>query len=230
MKRGIILIGLCLISALSACTVNGVKQAAQPFSLREKILRVDGYSQFDNSGQLTVNHRWLSAQHLAKLNAYRSLAEQLYFEPLGPNKTVGSQVISNEIYRTYLDIYLRGARATDYRVFSDRLKTSLELKLTPRFYQCMGSDATQTNQCIQEDGKLTLTRLGYRPATIRSVNLACGASDCSDQFYVKGFSKRQGPIDDVLLDNGFYDMEWTVNTGLRILLNYLLTYGLPDVL
>jgi hypothetical protein len=198
--------------------------------ISDKVLVASGYSRFDDSGRLKVNDRWLSAQQVAKLNAYRGLADQLYYEPVGENKTVGSQVIKHEVYRVYLDTYLREARASDYRTVKDSLKTTLELKLTPRFYQCMGGDEAQAGRCLQEDGKLAFTRLGYKTATTTSANLACGATDCSDQFHVSGFAKRRNLVDDLLLDAGFYDVEWTINTGARTLFNYLLINGFVNAL
>lgn len=220
--------GLLLIFTGCASTGGSKTGQAEPFS--EKTMQASGYGQFDDSGRLSVNYRWLSAEQSAKLNAYRGLAHQLYYEPLGGNKTVGSQVMSHEVYRVYLDTYLRNARASDYRTVKDSLKTTLELKLTPRFYQCMGGDVDQTSRCIQEDGKLPITRLGYNAAETRTVNLACGRGDCSDQFHVKGFSKNRGAVDSALLETGFYDVQWTVNTGLRILFNYLLVNGFVNAL
>ncbi len=226
MKRGnwlIIVFWLTLV--LTGCASNGAEQGAVAIPNDGKVLQAHGYSQFDDSGRLNVKQRWSSAQQSAKLNAYRSLAHQLYYESLPGNKTVGSQIIGDEVYRVYFDTYLRQARASDYRAVKDSLKTTVELKLTPRFYQCMGGDVVQANRCIQEEGKLPMTRLGYNAAETRTVNLACGTRDCSDQFYVKGFSNKRNAVDDVLLDYGFYDVEWTANMGLRILLNYLLING-----
>lgn len=195
-----------------------------------KTLVADGYSRFDDSGRLNVNNRWLSARQVAKLNAYRGLADQLYYEPLGENKTIGSQVISHEVYRVYLDIYLRSARATDYRTVQDSLKTTLKLTLSPRFFQCMGGDTVQAKQCIQEDDKLAYSRLGYKTAYTTSANLACGTIDCSDQFSVSGFSKNRNPVDGFLLNVGLYDMEWIANTGARTLFNRMLINGFINAL
>jgi hypothetical protein len=167
---------------------------------------------------------------VAKLNAYRSLADQLYYESLGNNKTVGSQVVQSEVYRVYLDTYLRNAQAVDYLTVKNSLKATLQLKLTPRFYQCMSSDLVGARQCLQEDDKLAFTRIGYKTASVSSKNLACAQLDCSDQFFVKGFSKDRNVVDDAMLDAGFYDLEWTVNTGARTLFNYLLTYGFLNAL
>lgn len=229
MKGRILFVVIGLMLILVGCASTSVHQAtATPNA--EKVLSASGYSRFDDSARLSVSQRWLSAQQQAKLSAYRELAERLYYEPLAENKTVGSQVMLHEVYRVYLDTYLRAARASDYRTVKDSLKTTLQLKLTPRFYQCMAGNVAQVESCIQDDGKLPFSRLGFQPATIRSVNLACGASDCSDQFHVKGFSKRRSGLDNTLLDHGFYDVEWMANTGLRVLFNYLLIHGFTNAL
>lgn len=219
---------LVLLLMLTGCSSLGGKTAA--IIPTEKTLRASGYSQFDDSGKLAVNQRWLQAQQNAKLDAYRGLADLLYREKLDEQTTVGAQVMRAEIYRVYLDSYLREARASDYRAVRDNLKTTLELRLTPRFYRCMGGDAVQVEQCLQEDNKLAFTRLGYKAATKTSANLACGTRDCSDQFYVAGFSKRPNVVDDALLDAGLYDVEWTANLGLRTLFNYLLVNGFFNAL
>ncbi|MCK9605593.1 MAG: hypothetical protein M0R33_03980 [Methylomonas sp.] len=217
---------LLIAVTLTGCAALNWRDEA----VTSKTLLADGYSRFDDSGRLNVNNRWLSAQQVAKLNAYRGLADQLYFEPLAENKTVGSQVISHEVYRVYLDIYLRSAQATDYRTVRDSLKTTLKLTLTPRFYQCMRGDAVQAKQCIQEDNKLAYSRLGYKTALTTSANLACGTIDCSDQFAVGGFSKDRNPVDSLLLNVGLYDMEWIANTGARTLFNQLLINGFINAL
>ncbi len=203
----------------------------ESIAVTDKTLVASGYSQFADVGELQkVNERWLSAQQVAKLNAYRSLADQLYYESLGNNKTVGSQVVQNEVYRVYLDTYLRNAQAIDYLTVKNSLKATLQLKLTPRFYQCMSSDLVGARQCLQEDDKLAFTRIGYKTASVSSKNLSCVQLDCSDQFFVKGFSKDRNVVDDAMLDAGFYVLEWTVNTGARTLFNYLLIYGFLNAL
>ncbi len=223
------LFGIVFLSScywLSGCAVTAENQSV--FS--NKQLVASGYGSFDNSDGLKVNHRWLSAQQVAKLNAYRGLADQLYYEPVGENKTVGSQVVGHEAYRVYLDTYLRGAKSTDYRTIQNSLKTTMNLTLTSRFYQCMGGSVAQVNQCLREDNKLGITRLGYKQAVTTSANLACGTRDCSDQFYVQGFSNDRHPVDDGLLNAGLYDAEWIVNTGARTFFNYFLMDGLLNAL
>lgn len=222
-------IGLWLMVALlvpAGCASTKNRENTAQIPAEGKTLQAVGYGQFEDESRSSFSRNWQSVEQAAKLNAYRSLADQLYYEPLGEGKTVGSQVVAHEVYRVYFDTYLRQARAADYRAVKDNLKTTLQLKLTPRFYQCMSGDPVRARQCIQEDDKLAFTRLGYETATTKTVNLACGMIDCSDQFSVKGFSKSRNAADDLLLDIGLYDVEWTVNTGVRILLNYLIVNGL----
>lgn len=229
--NGMISLTIILLSlVLSGCASLNSSSAATNSPVSNKTLVASGNSQFDDSGRLSINNRWLSAEQMAKLNAYRGLADQLYYEPLGDNKTVGYQVISHEVYRVYLDIYLRNARASDYRTVQNNLKTTLELSLTPRFYRCMSGDVTFASQCIQEEDKLAFSRLGYKAAAKATTNLACDRVDCSDQFYVSGFSKERNAVDNVLLDAGFYDVQWTVNTGARTLFNYLIINGFINAL
>lgn len=200
--------GLVGCSSMAKKSASSVGEPAQA-----KVLRATAYGRLEGDGKLGVNQTWLQAQQAAKLNAYRSLADMLYQEPLDGQKTVGMQVVSDEIYRIYAETYLREARAVDYRTVKDSLKTTMELNLTPRFYRCMSGDRFAVQQCLQEDNKLAITRLGYRPATTTSANLACGSRDCGDQFYVQGFANDKNPLDSVLLDAGLYDAEWAVHTG-----------------
>jgi len=233
MKRAAFILFFCLalLSGLTAC--SGVQSHDEPTAglpTAARVLQATGFSRFDDSGRLNVGQRWLSARQIAKLNAYRGLADQLYDEPLGPETTVGSRVIENEVYRVYLDLYLRQAQASDYRTFKDRLKTELQLPLTARFYHCMSGAPALAEQCIREDGKLAYTRLGYKTATTTRVNLACGSAGCSDQFHVGGFNSRPGPVDSALLDAGLYGVEWTLNMTGRTLFNYLLINGIINAL
>lgn len=226
MKR-ILITGLLLVNLLGCASVDKPELVA---AVSHKTLQATGYSQFDDSGKLSVNHRWLSAQQIAKLNAYRGLADQLYYEPLGDHKTVGSQVVSHEVYRVYLDVYLRAAQATDYQTVKNSLQATLKLPLSPRFYACMQGDVPQAHQCILETDQLAFTRLGYKTAVKTTVNLACNATDCSDLYAVDGFTKSRDEVDAWLLEAGLYDSEFMVNASARTLFNYLLMIGFVNAL
>lgn len=229
MKRRLLFItALSAIAFLAGCASVQRQTVATPPS--SKTLTANGYARFDDSGTVQVKQRWLSTQQQAKLNAFRGLADQLYYEPVGGGKTVGSQVVSHEAYRIYLDGYLREAKASDYRTVKDTLKTTMTLSLTPMFYQCMAGDLAQINGCLRDEDKLDFTRLGFKSAQTSSVNLACGNRDCSDEFYVQGFSKDISKFNGALLDAGLYHSRWIVNTGSRTLFNFLLLDGIVNAL
>lgn len=156
MKRAIIkIMGLGMGLMLVACASTEPKPLA---IMQSKTLMADGYGSFDD--RLQVKQRWLSTQQIAKLNAYRGLADQLYDEPLANGDTIGSKVIGDEAYRIYLDNYLREARASDYRTLNSTLKVTLSLTLTPQFYQCMGGDQAAIKHCLRHDHKLDFQSSG----------------------------------------------------------------------
>lgn len=212
-----ILFGSLVSLAMGCSSVTGTQSATvDAANYTSRVIRATGYSRFNDDASLTVNQRWLLAQQAARLDAYRDLAEQLYKEPLDDMKTIGSQVMSDEAYRLYLDTYLRDARTVDYRTLNDALRANLELTLTARFYRCISADTQRVNQCLQEDNKMALTRLGNKTAATKKVNLSCGVGDCGDQFVVQGFSKERNAVDNVLLNAGLNDAEWAAHTGLSL--------------
>ncbi|MGD0958514.1 MAG: hypothetical protein ABSB19_01770 [Methylomonas sp.] len=215
-----------LALGLQACVGGGAKN---PVAEGAKTLQATGYGHFDDNGNVSIHQRWLKAQQAAKLDADRDLAAQLYQENLGEEKTVATQVMKHEAYRQYMDSFLREAHAVDYQTIRSELKASMELKLTPRFYICMAGDMAVINQCIKEDKKLAMTRLGFKQASATSMNINCVNRDCADQFHVQGFSNRPDAVDSVLLDAGLYDKEWMAHTSgslfSRILLMQVLING-----
>lgn len=224
MKRGVLFMVIALAMWLFGCADSG-KKTVGVVPVGDKTVQASGIGRFDDSGSISVNQRWLGAQQSAKLDAYRALAADLYQQKLSDGSTVGKKVVSNEAYRIYLDNYLRQAWASDYRTVRDRLRTTLDLKLTPRFYACMSGDVAVVNRCLQEDNKLGLTRLGFKPALAYTTNLACSSADCSDLLSVKGFSKQHQGFDDALLDVGMYDSEWWLQMGVNLILGYAAFYS-----
>jgi hypothetical protein len=202
-----------ILAGLVGCASTG---GSSDNTAKAKVLRASGYSRIDADKLMPFDQMWLKAQQSAKLSAYRSLAEKLYLEALVGDKTVGSQVVSDEVYRVYVDTFLREAHAVDSQNLQGTLKTTLELNLTPRFFRCMSGDSEVVKLCLQADNKSAMTRLGLNPAKTTMANLACGARDCSDQLSVQGFATQRNPVDNVLLNAGLYDMEWSVSTSAGI--------------
>jgi outer membrane protein FlgP len=214
----------CLLTGCASVINKDQTQASNPTDA--KVLRVTTYSRFDDSESLSIGQRWLKAQQNTKIEAYRALATQLYKQELPGAKTVGAKVTENEAFRIYLDVFLRDARAIDYRTVNDTLSGTFEISLSPRFYQCMSGKLETVSQCLEDDHKLQMTRLGFRNAYKTSANLACEARDCSDLLQIKGYADEHNGFDNALLDAGLYDGEWGAHTGLSLFGRLMLFQGL----
>lgn len=208
--------------ALSACSAP-LHQSSTTLPI-EKQLVGSGFARYTEESQATK--RWLQTQQQAKLDAYRDLAEQVYRVVLKDGRTVGHQVVADERYRQYVDIYLRQAKASEYRNARDVLKAQMTLTLTPRFFQCLQGDVSEVSLCLLEQNKSIVTRIGQRTATSGSINLACAQADCSDRLAVGGFDGKRNPVDAALLEAGLYDSEWFVNTGGDVMGRYFLLQGI----
>lgn len=206
---------------LSACSTVSTKTQDIIAHTQNKVLLASGYSKLPNTTQLTQTQKRQVTEQTAKLNAYRALAKQLYREPLDNNILVADQVIKNEVFRIYLDLFLREAKVLESKTILDQQKVTLALNLTPRFFQCISSTVNIVTHCLQEDNKTVFTRIGYQQAELSTVNLAC-AYNCSSPLYVSGFSKEKSGLDKKMLSHGLYDSEWTINIALRSALRYFI--------
>lgn len=221
------LILVLMLVILTACTSSvAQKQAKIVQPNPDRVLYASGYGRLTDDANLSVNQRWLKAQQTAKLVADRALAAQIYQEPLSGQKTVAAQVLANDAYRIYVDSYLRTAQAIDYHTLQDVLQVKMTLKLTQRFYQCLDSDVSGINECLQIDNKLPLTRIGYKTSTQTTVSLACATAACAEQYDIQGFSRKPELIDDTLLAAGLYDHEWAVHTSFDLITRLFLIKGL----
>ncbi|MCK5828895.1 MAG: hypothetical protein KAH20_01160 [Methylococcales bacterium] len=212
--RVFFVLSLIILTACSA--VNTQKQNYFVY----KTLVASGYSQLSNKAHLSPSQNRYASEQTAKLNSYRALAKQLYSEELTGGMTVADQVIKNESFRTYLDLFLREAKVIDSTVFSNQQKLVLELKLSPRFYACFSTTVDVVNRCLKQDDKMAFTRVGYKQVPVNTVNLDCVSLDCASQLSVSGFSKKKNSFDSAMLDYGLYDREWTINMALKSVFRY----------
>lgn len=202
-----------------ACSSVETKPADPVVHKPGKVLRAKGYGDLRGLAHLTDAQNLLAAEQTAKINAYRELAKQLYKEKLASNLAVADQVIKEESFRIYLDLFLREARLVGSRFNAGQKRVVLALSLTPRFYHCISSTAARVENCLREDDKVQFTRIGYQRAAQSTVNLSC--SDCSSQLSVSGFSKEKNELDKALLDFGGYDSQWGGNMAVTAAIRYL---------
>ena len=221
--RIVLSMSIMMLAACSSSTTKPLDDTLNPNStglVANKVLQASGYSALRIQPQLTQLQNQYAVEQSAKMNAYRGLAKQIYREQLFEGRVVADQVISDDVFRIYLDLFLREARVVESRTIADQQKIALELDLTPRFYQCFSATVAVVSRCLWEDNKIPFTRTGYKKAPMTTVNLAC--SDCADQLSVAGFSKEKNSVDNALLNAGVYDAEWVVNMGIKTLFNYLI--------
>jgi len=207
------------VISLAACSTAVTKQTDPIVRKPGKVLRAKGYGSLQRLSHLTDAQNQFSTEQKAKINAYRELAKLLYKEKLTANLSVADQVIKQESFRIYLDLFLREAIVADSNLIAGQKRVVLALKLTPRFYHCISSTVARVESCLREEDKIQFTRIGYQRASQSTVNLSC--SDCSAQLSISGFSKEKNSLDKTLLDLGMYDSQWGGNMAVTAAIRYL---------
>jgi len=153
-----VLTGLVISIFATACTIAKVPPPASSFVAYppHKILTAIGYGTVDKSDRFSRSQIRLMAMRASKMDAYRSLVEQIYGLKLDGATTVENMVVTNDRYRSFINAYLRGARVTrtsaigsDIYAGDDTFETAMEIDLTPRFYECLNGSGAINNQCLQ---------------------------------------------------------------------------------
>jgi hypothetical protein len=92
------------------------------------------YSQYNNN----TGQQKLMAMRAAQVNAYRNLAEQVHGFRIWGNTTVSAFVTQNDVVRTYVDSFIRGARLVNITPIGDgNFEASVELTLPKDFVECV---------------------------------------------------------------------------------------------
>ncbi len=208
------------IVALPGCASLN-QQAAES----ETLLSASGRATIQSIAGLTELQRRYQAEQQATINAYRQLAALLFQQTIKPGVSVADQVLKNEPFRLYVDTFLREAtiRRNNNRHYSQAI---LDLTVTRHFRHCM-SELAAVQHCLQKENKIAFSRIGYRDAMRKTVNLNCQTPDCSGQFSMAGFRRENNALNKVLLQAGVYDVEWLLNASAQIAVRYLLLTQFP---
>ena len=103
-------------------------------------LMATGYGNAGSYGQYTPGQAKLMAMRAAKVDAYRNLAEQVHGVRVWGNTVVSSFVAQNDVVRTYVDSFIRGARVVSVSAIADgNYEATVELELTSSFFDCFAS-------------------------------------------------------------------------------------------
>lgn len=145
-------ISLILVTTLIGCapvgqhrqTQNEVNDRLEPITVR-----VSGFGTYEDASKDRLNTRKrLLARRASQLDAYRNLAERVYGTVIYGSSTVNDFVLRNDMFRAYVDSYIRGAKLVAVNEHSDGVVESvMELKLEPRFRSCV---ADVSDRDVQE--------------------------------------------------------------------------------
>lgn len=209
-----VLLTALLGTLLSACSSHTQTAHIDDFAFfPPKILSATGYGTAEKSDRYSRPQIKLMAMRSSKLDAYRSLSEQVYGVHLTGTTTVENLIITHDSYRSYVDAYLRGAKIVrtvainkDKFAGDDTFETVVELELTPRFYECMNGTPAIVTQCMQHplppvaEPEL-LTPLSHATPTLVpttatlvassaiSTPAHCNSMDCYDYPLTSGFDR-----------------------------------------
>ncbi len=162
-----------------------------------KTLSAIGYGTVEKSDRYSRPQIKLMAMRASKMDAYRSLAEQLNGIKMQGQTSVEDMEVTHDSYQIYLNAFLRGARVkrtsaigSDIYAGDDTFETVVELELTPRFYECINGSSELINQCLQQ-GTETQEPVAESNATaVSSIKPGCNSMDCYNFPTTKGFSRK----------------------------------------
>lgn len=196
-----------LLATLSACTNNTNSYSTEFSTPPYKKITAVGYGTAEKSDKFSRSQIKLMAIRSSKLDAYRSLSEQVYGVRLRGMTTVENMVINHDSYKAFVDAYLRGAKVLrsvainkDMYAGDDTFETVVELELTSRFYDCMNGSPETVNQCLQQpmppspDSEL-ITPFSSATPTIQvasamtSTPAQCNSMDCYEYPMTSGFNR-----------------------------------------
>lgn len=189
--------GVIVSLLITACTTTKAPPAQSFQFLPNKTISAIGYGTVEKSDRYSRSQIKLMAMRASKMDAYRSLAEQLNGIQLRGQTGVENMEVTHESYQVYLNAYLRGARVkrtsaigSDPYAGDDTFETVVELDLTPRFYECINGSSELMNQCLQQNPDSPAPNFDQKPPAVSSINSGCNASDCYNYPNTKGFSRK----------------------------------------
>jgi hypothetical protein len=189
--------GLVISLLTTACSTQKAPPPAPIEPLSLKTISAIGYGTVEKSDRYSRSQIKLMAMRASKMDAYRSLAEQLNGMQLRGQTAVENMEVTHESYQVYLNAYLRGARVTrtsaigsDIYAGDDTFETTVELDLTPRFYECINGPSEMINQCLQLNPGNPAPDLDQKPSTVSSINSDCNGNDCYNYSNTKGFRRK----------------------------------------
>jgi hypothetical protein len=143
MKHLIPLLSLAIVSSVAVvgCTTNTdatKSETAKPVvvAAKERVrISAVGYGTESLYEAYTPGQRRLMAIRASKLDAYRSLAEQINGVKIEGNTTVGAMAVKSDSFRAKVNALVRGARVTSVTPMADNnYETVIEVFVDREFF------------------------------------------------------------------------------------------------
>jgi len=145
------------LSILSGCAYQVVETSVAVDN--SFTVSVTGYGAINENKKLTAAQQRLLGMRSSKMDAYRALAERVRGIRMSGSTSVDKMMVKGDIYNTYIESYMRGARVVSVSPMGDdAYKTVLELVIDQSFYTCLSTSAIYDPQCSPaESNKLRYT-------------------------------------------------------------------------
>ncbi len=141
-----------MVLLISACHTTSSLVHSPTIVTPQKITAV-GYATLSQFKNYPKAQQRLLAMRAAKLDAYRSIVEQLYGTRLKGNTTIRDMVIENDSYRAYFDAVVRGVHLLSITPKgNDIYEAEVELILSHYNSQCLND---LSNSCISKQTTVT---------------------------------------------------------------------------
>lgn len=138
------MIALCLATATLSAGAEYPSEPLGPASMPASALQADtqahyptnrlikisvvGYGSASAYEKYNEGQKKLMAIRASRLDAYRTLAEQVYGVRVAGGSTVGAMIASNDNFRVSVDAYVRGARVSNVTHAADgTVETTIEM-------------------------------------------------------------------------------------------------------
>jgi len=142
------------------------------------VIRATGSGAAPYSSSLTPSQRKLLSMRAARLDAFRSIAEQVQGLKLVGNSSVANMVATSDGFRTYVDAYLRGVHLVSTTMQPDGTSEAVaEITLDQDFYK-------QYKNALEKTGSVMKAAQQNGVAGLECAEGNCGATRYESNYYV----------------------------------------------
>lgn len=143
-RSSLLVVGIvAALSSLAGCTTvkpSPIAEAAPtaPVTANPKVQAV-GYGALPNDPSLSIGQKRIMAIRASKLDAYRTLVEQIYGTRITSHSVVNASSMQHDAFRAYVDAFVRGAKVITVTPIADgSYETVLEVELNSDFRSMAG--------------------------------------------------------------------------------------------